>query len=161
MWCELPFWRQFCVGARMGILREMINVYKYESVRALSWELADLVVNRVGRFDDVVVPLPTISKHIRERGFDHIGLIAKKTGWKVATVLKRANKAVQVGATAEKRKKQAMTAYRVSGMVDPEKEYLLLDDVWTTGSSMLAACSVMQKAGARKISVGIIAKTTN
>ena len=44
-------------------------------------------------------------------------------------VLKRVNKTVQVGATAEKRKKQAMTAYRVSGMVDPEKEYLLLDDV--------------------------------
>ena len=161
MRCELPFWRQFCVGARTGVLREMISVYKYESVRALSWELADLVVNRIGDFSGMVVPLPTISKHIRERGFDHIGLIAKKTGWKVAKVLKRANKAVQVGATAEMRKKQAATAYRTCGVIDPEIEYLLLDDVWTTGSSMLAAYDVMQKAGARKISVVIIAKTTN
>lgn len=139
----------------------MINVYKYESVRALSWELADLVVHKVGSFDGVVVPLPTINKHIRERGFDHIGLIAKKTGWRVEKLLKRRNKTVQVGASAEMRKKQAATAYRIAGKIDPKAEYLLMDDVWTTGSSMLAAHDMLQKAGAEKISVVVIAKTTN
>ena len=59
------------------------------------------------------------------------------------------------------RKKQAETAYKLNGIVDPEQEYLLMDDVWTTGSSLLAACDVLQKAGARKISVIVIAKTTN
>ena len=87
------------------------------------------MVHKVGGFDGVVVPLPTINKHIRERGFDHIGLIAKKTGWRVEKLLKRRNKTVQVGASAEMRKKQAATAYRIAGKIDPKAEYLLMDDV--------------------------------
>ena len=59
------------------------------------------------------------------------------------------------------RRKQAAMAYRIAGKVNPETEYLLMDDVWTTGSSILAARDVLRKAGARKISVVVIAKTIN
>ncbi len=110
-----------------------------------------------------VVPLPTISKHIRERGFDHIGLIAKKmsniSNYIYDPVLMRANKTVQVGASVEKRKKQAAEAYKVCGEIDSNAEYLLIDDVWTSGSSMMAAYEKIFQAGARKISIAVIAKT--
>ena len=111
------------------MLKNLINVYKYESVRAVSLVLAEKLRRMVGDFNGVIVPLPTIGKHIRERGFDHMALLAQKTGWKVEKVLKRVNNTVQVGASADRRKKQAAMAYAIAATIKPENEYLLLDDV--------------------------------
>jgi len=84
--------------------------------------------------------------------------LAGAYGCRVEKVLIRANNTVQVGADAKKRVEQAQTAYRAI-TVDEKKRYILLDDVWTTGSSMLAACNEMQKAGAKNISVIVLTKS--
>jgi len=108
--------------------------------------------------DFVLAPLPTIARHVRERGFDHVGLIAKKMKMPVARVLVRNKNTVQVGASREARKRQAGEAYRALE-VDPDEKYLLLDDVWTTGSSMMAAMQKMREAGAKKIGIVVIARS--
>lgn len=109
----------------------------------------------------VVIPLPTISRHIRQRGLDHTKMIAeelaKKKGFNCESLLKRRSEFVQVGATREQRLKQAQEAYMINGMVDKEKIYILLDDVWTTGASMRAAYSEMKKAGAVNVIMSVIA----
>ena len=113
--------------------------------------------------DMKVVALPTIARHIRERGFDHMGKMAQKVallnGLETAKVLVRGNNAVQVGASMEKRHEQAKTAYIVKVDIDREANYLLIDDVWTTGSSMMAACEALRRAGCKKISIAVIAKS--
>ena len=72
--------------------------------------------------------------------------------------MQRKNNAVQVGASAEKRREQAKTAYVAKHAVNPETEYILFDDVW---SSLLAAREVLIKAGAQKVSVAVLAKTVH
>ena len=142
--CALPFRRQLCLGARDGLLKQLVSLYKCIQE------------------DVVLVPLPTIRKHIRERGFDHVYDIAcwlaGAYGCRVEKALIRANNTVQVGADAKKRVEQARTAYAARN-VNASKKYILLDDVWTTGSSMLAACNEMQKAGAKNISVIVLTKS--
>ena len=114
-------------------MKALISVYKYQSVRACADVLADLMVEVLD--DDVykIVPLPTIERHIRERGFDHIGLLARKIerrcSSRISSVLRRGNKAVQVGADEKMRKKQAESAYIVKNNINTEANYLLLDDV--------------------------------
>mgnify|MGYP003552232948 FL=1 len=66
---------------------------------------------------------------------------------------------MQVGASAEQRARQAQEAYTLKSGFDPEKHYILLDDVWTTGSSMLAAAQKLRSEGAQKIDILVIAKT--
>ena len=126
-------------------------------MRAASFELAELLESIIGS-DWVLVPLPTIRRHIRERGFDHIGLLCKKTGLSIERVLARVNNSVQVGANTEMRRRQAAEAYRAVN-VDANKKYLLVDDVWTTGSSMLAACDVMRAAGSKNLAIAVIARS--
>lgn len=142
-------------------MKDLINIYKYDCVRAASWVLADVVSSKLSGSNGILVPLPTIGRHIRERGYDHIKLIVKNTGLPYETILQRKNNAVQVGASAEKRREQAKNAYIAKHAANPEIEYILFDDVWTTGSSLLAAREVLIKAGAQKVSVAVLAKTVH
>lgn len=58
---------------------------------------------------------------------------------------------VQVGTKAVARKAQAEKTYEVVREASGEKLYLLVDDVWTTGATMLAAEKALKEAGAKWI----------
>ena len=169
--CELGFERLEVVGWREGVLKEMIEEYKYRGVRELAGSLAELVVGVMregeGGADDeqgrvVVVPLPTIGRHVRQRGLDHTGRlareVARRMGWECRRVLGRAKDTVQVGAKKAVREEQAKRAYEVSGKAEAGEVYLLVDDVWTTGASMRAAAEVMRAAGATRL-MGVVLAT--
>ncbi len=159
--CNLP--PTFMVGWRDELIGRLVSDYKYDSIRSLANPLAELLDNVLPIIDGkvAVVPLPTIGKHIRDRGFDHILLLSKKLAqrrdWRVAQVLTRNRNTVQVGANKASRITQAREAYGMNGPIDFETTYLLLDDVWTTGSSMRAALKKLQSAGASKTILAILA----
>ena len=157
----------YAVFYRDGVLLKLTEDYKYKSIRKTAEVLAELMDAAIPKdlgYDEgkgvAVVPLPTISRHVRERGFDHALLLAKelarRRGWKVERVLTRRNKTVQVGADEKTRKRQAKEAYEAVGKVDAETTYLLVDDVWTTGASMEAATKAIKKAGAKRVASAVI-----
>ena len=107
----------------------------------------------------VLVPLPTIRKHIRERGFDHTlrlcfeleDFLQKKLEWlgvkvEYQDLLVRKNKTVQVGKEKKERVKQAEKAYGIREGIKIENKtlYILVDDVTTTGASLAAAKKILQ-----------------
>lgn len=68
--CGLPFRFQFCLGERHGVLKELISEFKYNSNKVAGAKLVELIGGLVGfDKDTIIVPLPTIMKHVRERGF--------------------------------------------------------------------------------------------
>ena len=151
-------------SVREGFLDSLIKEYKYGPVRGNGVILAELLDEAIP--DDlgevVVVPLPTIRRHIRERGFDHAKYMAKglarRRGWRCSSLLIRANNTVQVGASQTERLAQALSAYRArEGRIEADKAYLLVDDVWTTGSSMRAAAMELRRAGASKVYGAVVA----
>ena len=167
--CTSPFLGIWTVGWREKILAKLVSELKYKSVRACSDTLAELldyaiptpakVMGELGRAP-IIVPLPTIGRHIRERGLDHTKLIAKKLGkrcgWKVESILSRKADTVQVGTNAAERIGQAAKAYELKQKIDPKQPYLLLDDVWTTGASIQAAANLLKQDGAQYIYAAIV-----
>ncbi len=163
--CENKLDGMFIAGVREGDLGKLISEYKYHAVRAIGEVLTEMIDGVIprnfakkqagGDFEVVVVPLPTIGRHVRQRGIDHTWQMGKKLarrrGWRCERVLRRAADTVQVGTKAAERQTQAERAYEVVGRVDKQKRCLLLDDVWTTGASMLAAARVMREAGAEEV----------
>ena len=153
------------LGERSELLDLLIHDYKYHSVRALSGILAELVNDVLPKLpsDAILVPLPTATHHIRERGFDHTWLMAKKLARlqriKVRLVLLREKNTVQVGADRKARLNQAEHAYSINPkmMIDSEVTYILFDDIWTTGASMKTAIKKLRQAGAIKIIVILLA----
>ncbi len=167
--CNLPFRAVLVGGWREGTLAKLIKDYKYQSVRAIGAVLVELLdemireedLAKLGVEEMVVVPLPTIGKHVRQRGFDHtLGLakkLAKRRGWKCEKLLRRKTDTVQVGSTMKQRQHQAEQAYEMMAPVDKRATYLLLDDIWTTGASALAAARVLRQAGAKKVIMAVLA----
>ena len=156
----------FVVAERNGLLDDLIHVYKYSSNRSLKKPLAELLsacMPRSFNHSVVIVPLPTISSHIRTRGFDHTLLLAKNLAklrhYKVQKLLLRKRNSVQVGADKKTRRLQAEEAYQINPKVKIKNDttYLLIDDVWTTGASMLSAVKKLQQAGVSNIVIGILA----
>ncbi|MBQ9484861.1 ComF family protein [Candidatus Saccharibacteria bacterium] len=153
------------LGERSELLDLLIHDYKYHSVRALSGILAELVNDVLPKLpsDAILVPLPTATHHIRERGFDHTWLMAKKLARlqriKVRPVLLREKNTVQVGADRKARLNQAEHAYSINPKmtIDSEVTYILFDDIWTTGASMKTAIKKLRQAGAIKIIVILLA----
>ena len=136
----------FVGGFREGALKRLVEDYKFKSTKRAAEVLAGILDEavseecgkarewvtlespgegrtvsrdkmRTGASEVVVVPLPTIRKHIRERGFDHTRRLAeefgRRRGIEVWPVLIRMNKTVQVGADEKTREKQAAEAYAV------------------------------------------------
>ena len=107
----------------------------------------------------VLVPLPTIRKHIRERGFDHTlrlcfeleNFLQKRLddfgiSVEYQSLLVRKNKTVQVGKVKKERMRQAEKAYGIREGIKIENKtlYILVDDVTTTGASLVAAKKILQ-----------------
>lgn len=153
----------YIIGERQDLIGTLIHDYKYHSIRALAKPLAELLDATLPKLpiNTTIVPLPTIAKHIRARGLDHTLLIAKHLSklrhHPVKPILTRAADTVQVGTDMKTRSAQASRAYRLSTTIDSNATYLLLDDVWTTGASMLAATKKLQQAGVHDIIIGILA----
>lgn len=155
----------YVVSNRDGLMGTLVHDLKYKSVRSLTKPIAEILDRTLPKFGGkvVIVPLPTISRHVRERGIDHTYQIAryfaKIRGYKVEKLLARARNTVQVGSSRGQRLKQAEKAYQIKSNAKIEKDttYILLDDVWTTGATMKAAVKQMKTVKANKLILAILA----
>lgn len=168
LYCRnLPF--TFIVAERTSLIGNLVHDFKYQSIRSLAKPLAEILHATLPSIDGdvVIVPLPTISKHLRERGLDHTYLLAKHLAklrgsqYHVTKLLTRHKNTVQVGSNRQTRLSQASAAYAITprSQISPNATYLLLDDVWTTGASLQAAHQILQQAGAKNIILTALARS--
>lgn len=158
------FNQAWVVGTRSGALQRLIGGFKFRNMKASSFDLAGLLHRRLPVFPKsvILVPIPTTPAHIRERGYDHMLLIANQLGKlrhvPVKQLLKRDNVLTQHHANREKRLLQVKTAFTVEGAVDPRAIYIVLDDVVTTGATITQAAFLLAQAGASEIWVAVTSR---
>ena len=163
----LPYEALDCALWRRGAVARLIDDYKFHRVRAVSGVLARLLDELLPEYDasTVVVPVPTAPANIRKRGYDHMLLIARqfarRRGLRVERLLVRQTNVTQHYArSAAERRKQAQQFFRVRS-AQADVPYLILDDIFTTGSTIAAAAQTLRAAGVRDIRVGIVARHGN
>jgi ComF family protein len=175
---EQPFVRAIGYGSYDGGLRELIHLLKYEQVRPAATVLGRMLAEAMtglqagwtGNNPLVVVPVPLHSRKLRQRGFNQSELIAQHAIKLVAgsgrlvlhsRVLERRRETQsQIGLTRHQRRQNLRGAFVVSR---PEeiagREIVLVDDVFTTGTTVSECARVLRQAGASKVFVATVART--
>lgn len=161
----LPYVDVWCVGWREGTLASVIDSYKFKGQRGAAKPLAELLASLLPELptDTVIVPIATTPKNIRIRGYDHMRLIARQLsrlrGWSAKDVLVRQNNITQhFTKSAKVRREQAKTFFKTRQPLDAETPYLLIDDIYTTGSTIEAAAQCLREAGAEKVYVAVLSR---
>ena len=151
------------VDDRIETIKHVIDAFKFEHTYEAHQTLADLLAEALGNLPTTVtvVPLPTISAHRRQRGYDHILLLAralaKRKQLTLTPVIKRQTNTVQRDASRAQRLKQARQAFVVNSRL-PGGIYLLVDDVVTTGASLEYGARALLAAGADEVWVAVVAR---
>lgn len=164
--CRVPYSRAWCVGARQEALEHLIDTYKFANARSAFKSLAELLDTHLPELPDTVriVPIPTVASHIRQRGYDHMALIAtqfaRQRGVGVDPVLSRVTNTRQRSASRRERNKQAKAAFVCTTQLDKNTPYLLIDDVVTTGATLKYAAKALRDQGAQTVWVASISRQT-
>jgi ComF family protein len=158
---QKPHENAWYTSAYDDVMKSLIQRYKFDHARDGAKQLASLLHYTLPQLPDDtrVTYVPTAAGRIRERGFDHAKLLAKKLadirGMEVVDVLERIGNDRQVGASREKRLEQAKKLFTAKD-VQP-LTYLLIDDVVTTGATIDTAAGLLKDAGAEAVYVGVVA----
>jgi ComF family protein len=142
-------------------LREIIHHLKYSGRVSLAKPLGTLLRNSLlkeGFEAKVVVPVPLHRARARQRGFNQAELIARMLGLPVEPHLlrRRKNTPSQTGLSRSQRIFNLAGAFEVRGRV-PEC-VLVVDDVYTTGSTVHEIAKTLKRAKAVRVEVLTVAR---
>ena len=172
---EPPYIKATAYGSYDGGLRELIHLLKYNGVRpaanVLGRMLAEAFEDLQPHFSNteiLVAPVPLHPGKARQRGFNQSELIAraaiklKTSGFHLsANLLERCRETTsQIGLSRHQRRENIRGAFRVANPDEVTgREILIVDDVFTTGTTVSECARILRRAGASKVYVATVART--
>ena len=138
-------------------------IYQYKG--CYDYELHKVFLDRYAKeiklryFDYVVIPIPSYKNEDEERGFNHVVETFKSLGINMLNIIEKTEKHKQAVSTFNQRKEVYRYLELNSHPDLSKKKALIVDDVYTTGSTMKAAIHLVEKLNPKKIDVLVVAKT--
>lgn len=155
-------------------IKEAIKQLKYKTeVLRLAKVLGDLASDYLEKYqiyipsDFVFVPIPLSGVKHLERTYNQAALIAKALSGEIGhkmegTILVRVRETKsQTESTLKERQENVKNAFIVFDKAKDKvkgKNIVLVDDVWTTGATALAASQALKKAGAKMVWILTVAR---
>ena len=153
-----------------GIIRRIILKYKFQEEAYLYKTFVNFLLKNENFFEkiekyDTIVPVPISKKRKKKRGYNQSELLAKEIAYNANLVLEKESLykikdiVEQSKLNKENRLKNIQGVYE---LVNKEKlnkkKILLIDDIYTTGSTVNECSKVLRNAKPKKIGVLTLAK---
>ena len=153
-----------------GIIRRLILKYKFKEEAYLYKTFVNFLLKNKKLFEkikkyDTIIPVPISKKRYKIRGYNQSELIGKELAKKLKInieteyLFKVKNIIEQSKLSKEERTKNIQGVYKLINKEKLEnKKILLIDDVYTTGSTVNECSKILRKANPKKIGVFTLAK---
>ena len=121
---------------------DALAIQMADFVRSLHWPV------------NVIIPVPLGRKRLQERGYNQVALVARPLGYELGLsyapnlLWKMRDTRSQVGLNMQERRENVSNAYQAHPLGVQSRSILLMDDVATTGSTILACTEALLAAGA-------------
>lgn len=155
-------------------MRELIHLLKYDGVRPAAAVLGRMVAEAVaplchefGSVPPVVIAVPLHARKRHQRGFNQSEMIARDAVRQLPVRLSAMHTALvrvrmtesQTGLSREQRRANIRGAFRVTRPIEiAGRDILLIDDVFTTGTTASECARVLRRAGASRVWVATAAR---
>jgi ComF family protein len=163
----------FAWGKYDGQLKRAIALMKYnnkpELGRLLGKLLGEVWLNsELTKFQHevTVVPIPLHRKKLKDRGFNQAEIIAKGfcqvTGYSLESkaLIRVRNTKAMFDLSPEERSKNLQGAFSIGNKL-PKHPVLLMDDIYTMGTTVKESTTVLQRHKIKVIGVAVAAKTSS
>lgn len=159
------FSKGWSISLFRGPIRDLVYALKYENAL---WALDDLAkiadyAEGLNDFLDeaVLVPVPLHFRKARERGYNQSALIANELGKRFGCITNEGllKRVIDTPSQTRFNRKERYRNLRNAFSKDPKrdieskKRYVIVDDVFTTGSTLNACAAALRKAGAKRVDV--------
>jgi ComF family protein len=174
---EQPYVKAGAYGSYEGGLRDLIHMLKYEGVRpaanVLGRMLSEVLTSlepALGAQQVLLVPVPLHRSKMHQRGFNQAEAIARvalkllesRERYALLPLTLERVRATQsqIGLTRHQRRENLRGAFRVTHPEEVSgRDILLVDDVFTTGTTASECARILRRAGAARVWVATVART--
>ncbi len=153
-----------------GQVRKLILDYKFNEKSYLYKTFVNFLLKNEKIFENIkkydkIIPVPISKKRNKERGYNQSMLIAEeianKTNLELVNncLIKTKNIIEQSKLNKEDRQQNIQGIYNLqNARLIINKKILLIDDIYTTGSTVNECCKILQQANPKTIGVLVLAK---
>ena len=106
-----------------------------------------------------IVPAPSHKSHDEIRGFNHVEIIFSSLKMKTIKCIEKTSDVKQSDLSAKEREKISKNLIIKNGEQIKGKKILIVDDVFTTGSTIKAMINLIKKYHPKKIKILLLSKT--
>ena len=153
-----------------GQVRKLILDYKFNEKSYLYKTFVNFLLKNEKIFENIkkydkIIPVPISKKRNKERGYNQSLLIAEEIANKTNLglvnncLIKTKNIIEQSKLNKEDRQQNIQGVYSLQNeRLITNKKILLVDDIYTTGSTVNECCKILQQANPKTIGVLVLAK---
>jgi len=165
-----PYQRLISTTAYKEPMMSLIHLFKYKNCDYLADFLSSLIVKHLGRIGfnpnryQLITPVPLHKDKLKIRGYNQAGLLAKllSNHFKIPfrdDIIGNTNiRPSQTKLPKQKREKNVEGVFMVKENLSV-KNIILVDDIFTTGSTASACSKALKEKGAGNITIVTLSKT--
>ncbi|WP_252502376.1 ComF family protein [Sporosarcina sp. Marseille-Q4943] len=132
-------------------MREYLHQYKFLQDVALAGVFANELRGELARKDAIIIPIPMHPQKKIERTFAHIEEILTAARISFKDLLIKTNTEVMGEKTREERLSMRNLFSIKPGSDIQNTTYILVDDIYTTGTTLRHAATILKEAGASRV----------
>ncbi len=150
---------------REPAIQKIVKAFKYSFIKELTEPIGKLMINYLNKIggefsfnDYLIIPVPLHKRKYNWRGYNQSELVAQKIskylniGLAKNYLIKEKSTRDQVELKKDERLKNLDGAFKCSGSESISgRKILLVDDVYTTGTTMNECARVLKEAGAKEV----------